>query len=314
MTDLIEPQTWSGWPGIPPEPSTDLVLSLADEMRAALRSGAVGRMIVPPREVVEDAAGTKFVSMPAISPDYDLYINKTATIMAENAPGRAATVTSVVPIFSVTSGRLRGVLEGSAVTNLKCAAVTAMVTDRCAAADSRVLGIIGAGVQARQQFLGVSAVRDIEEVRVYSRDHGNAAAFARGVAEVAAGAGTRVSVRVCDSARAASEGVDVLATATTSVRPLPISTELPDHVHINCMGAHTVESRELPADVLRASVLIVEDRNTAIAEAGLLHHAAVELGVLETSGATGLPHQRTVFSSTGCAYLDLITCAHLVTV
>jgi ornithine cyclodeaminase/alanine dehydrogenase-like protein (mu-crystallin family) len=188
---------------------------------------------------------------------------------------------------------------------------TALVTDRCAAKDSAVLGIIGSGVQARQQYLGVSAVRDVEEVRVFSRDAGHAAAFARDVAAMAARAGATVGVVICASAADASRGVDILVTATTSAAPLPISRQLPGHVHINCVGAHTVAARELPEDLLRTSVLIVEDRRTAIAEAGPLHRRAVELDALDTPASAGFDGQRTIFSSTGCAYLDLITCAHL---
>jgi ornithine cyclodeaminase/alanine dehydrogenase-like protein (mu-crystallin family) len=247
--------------------------------------------------------------MPAVSPEHDLYVNKVATIVTSSAPGRGATVTSVVPMFSVATGRFLGTLDGTVVTNLKCAAVTALVTDRCAAPRSRVLGIIGSGAQAHQQFLGVSAVRDLAEVRVFSRDREHAAAFAREIAATAGG--IPPDVVVCDSAEQASRGVDVLSTATTSVTPLPISAELPAHVHINCMGAHTVESRELSAALLGTSVVIVEDLRTAIAEAGVSHAGAVELAALDGPGTTGLAGRRTIFASTGCAYLDLITCAHL---
>ena len=286
------------------EPSADLVRSLAAEMGAALRGGAVRRMVVPRRAVVALATGVKCVSMPAVSPDYDLFITKTATIMAHSAGG--GTVTSVVPVFSAGSGRFLRVMDGAVVTNAKCAAVTALVTDRCAAPASRVLGIIGAGVQAHQQYLGVSAVRDLDEVRIHSRTAARAASFGR---RIAATSGARVVV--CGSAAEASRGVDILATATTSADPLPISAELPEHVHVNCMGAHTVSSRELAADLLRASVLVVEDRDTAVAEAGELHRAAVELDALESPGAAGFARRRTVFSSVGHASLDLVTCAYL---
>jgi ornithine cyclodeaminase/alanine dehydrogenase-like protein (mu-crystallin family) len=289
--------------------SVELVRSLAEVMREALRSGSVGRMRVPPRETVQDAVGRKFISMPAVSADQDLYINKVATIVA--APDTGATVTSVVPMFSASSGRFLGTLDGTTVTNLKCAAVTALVTDRCAASDSRVLGIIGSGVQARQQFLGVSAVRDLAEVRVWSRSARHAEAFAWDIS-AASGAGASPDVVVCGTAEEASRDVDILSTATASTAPLPISERMSGHLHINCMGGHTTESRELSAELLRTSVVIVEDLPTAIAEAGESHAAALELTALTTPGAAGLAQQRTVFASTGCAYLDLITCAYLL--
>lgn len=291
-------------------PPGERVRALADDMRAALRAGAVQRMVVPARETAQDAAGTRFVSMPAVSPDHDLYVNKVATILTSAAGG--STVTAVVPVFTASDGRLLGVLDGAAVTDLKCAAVTALVTDRCAAPDSRVLGVIGSGVQAHQQVVGVSAVRDLAEVRVHSRRPEHAAAFARSIAATAASNGSAVRVVVCATAEEASRGVDILSTATTSTDPLPISPRLPDHVHVNCMGAHTTRSRELPEQLLRTSVLVVEDVPTAVREAGPLHAAAVELDVLDTPAAAGFAGRRTVFSSTGCAWLDLVTCAHLV--
>ncbi len=292
----------------PPAPVA-LVRAIQEAMCEALRDGSVGRMLLPPRETVEDASGAKFISMPAVSPDHDLYVNKVATIMP--SAGAGSTVTSVVPMFSASTGRYLGTLDGATVTNLKCAAVTALVTDRCAAPDSRVLGIIGSGVQARQQFLGVSAVRDLAQVRIWSRSPAHAAAFARDIE--ASAAGRPVDVVVCGSAEEAGRGVDILSTATTSAVPLPIPAELPAHAHINCMGAHTTASREVPAELLRTSVVIVEDLRTAIAEAGESHAGALELGALMSEEADGFPWRRTVFASTGSAYLDLITCAHLVT-
>ncbi|GGT19494.1 ornithine cyclodeaminase family protein [Streptomyces purpureus] len=289
-----------------------LVRSLAEAMADALRSGSVARMLVPQRETVEGASGRKFLSMPAVSPDHDLYINKVATIVATPVAGRGATVTARVPMFSVSTGRYLGTLDGATVTNLKCAAVTALVTDRCAAPDSRVLGIIGSGVQARQQFLGVSAVRDLAEVRVFSRDRGRSAAFARDIDAMASAAGSPVEVVVCDSAEQVGGGADILSTATTSATPLPISADLPAHAHINCMGAHTADSRELSDELLRTSLVIVEDLATAIAEAGESHSTAVELDALVRPGSSCFAERRTVFASTGCAYLDLITCAHLI--
>lgn len=285
-----------------------VIVALAERMRAGVAGGAFDRMVVPLRGTVEDAAGTKYISMPAVSPDYRLFINKTATIVPAGTPGRAATITAVVPMFSTVSGELLGVLDGATVTNLKCAAVTALVTDACAAPDSRLVGIIGSGVQARQQYRGIAAVRQLDEVRIYSRSAKNVQAFARYLEQAGP---DRLRVTVCDSIEEVSRGVDILATTTTSVEPLPISSELPAHVHINCMGAHTTESRELDQALLRSSVLIVEDLPTAIAEAGELHRDAKDLAALVATPVEQLRGRRTIFSSTGCASLDLVTCAHL---
>lgn len=280
------------------------VRAVAALMRASLRGGVVRRMAVPPRQVVEDGHGTRFLAMPALSADHGLCVSKTATI----TDGPGPTVTSVVPVFSTVTGDLLGVLDGAAVTNLKCAAVTALVTDRCAARGGAVLGIVGSGVQAWQQYLGVSAVRAITEVRVHSRTAAHAERLCARVRDT----DPHVRAVTCASAGQATSGADVVSTATTSAMPLPIAADLPEHVHLNCMGAHTTESRELPRALLAAATLVVEDIGIAVAEAGEIHRTAIDLESLETGYHTGLDGRPTVFSSTGHASLDLLTCAHLV--
>ncbi|GAA2781781.1 ornithine cyclodeaminase family protein [Kitasatospora sp. CM 4170] len=285
-----------------PEHSADDVRAVAALMRTGLRSGAVRRMTVPLRLTVEDGRGARFLAMPAVSADFGLYVSKTATI----TDGPGPTVTAVVPVFS-TTGELLAVLDGAAVTDLKCAAVTALVTDRCAAPGSSELGIVGSGVQAWQQYLGVSAVREITRVRVHSRTAAGAEALCARINALG-----RARAVPCSSAEEATAGADVVSTATTSVLPLPIATDLPEHVHINCMGAHTTESREVSHALLAAVTVVVEDIGIAVAEAGAIHRTALDLEALESGGHTGLDARPTVFSSTGHASLDLITCAHLV--
>lgn len=288
-----------------------LVAAVADRFRAALRDGSAAAMQVPPRVTVAAAAGgpsegaVKCISMPAVSLHHDLYINKVATIVDAGSAG--ATVTAIVPMFSARNGRYLGALDGATVTALKCAAVTALVTDRCAIADASTLAIIGAGTQALAQFAGVSAVRELAEIRIYSRTRGGAERFADDVRSRAALLGRQPAVRVCASIEQACAGADIIGTATTSTTPLPLGP-LPEHVHVNSMGAHTTDSREVSRELLESSVVFVEDRPTAIAEAGALHAAAHELDELDLPG---LGQRRTVFSSIGCAWLDLLTCAHL---
>ncbi|WUI01362.1 hypothetical protein OHR68_05925 [Spirillospora sp. NBC_00431] len=283
--------------------TTDDVLALAAVIGDAAASGAIGRMIVPPRQRIVDERGAKFISMPAVSADHRLFINKTATITG----GPGTTVTSTVPVFSTETGELLGVLDGARVTDLKCAAVSALVTGRCAAPGATTLAIVGSGVQAWQQYLAVTAVREIGLVRIHSRTRRNAEAF--GARIRAAG---RAEVAVCGSAAEATAGADIVATATTSAEPLPISTDLPGHVHFNCMGAHTPASREVTRELLERSVVVVESLDIAIAEAGEPHRCALDLAALLAADPADLAGRTTVFSSTGHASLDLLTCSYLI--
>jgi ornithine cyclodeaminase len=286
------------------------LLRLVRELEAALEEGQHERMRVPLREVVSfDQPRAAFLSMPAVSEHFGIYINKVATVFERSATDPLPTVNAVVAAFSARTGELIAMLDGAAVTNLKCAAVSALVTDRCARTDARVLAIAGTGVQARQQVVAVCSVRPIQEVRLWARSAPRCAAFA---SELRASLGEGVRVIACESLDDAIRTADVIGTATSSKTPLASFSDLSPTVHMNCMGGHTVESREVPLELLRTSTLIVEDLETAVAEAGAVHASAISLGQLVRQESGPLRACRTIFSSTGHAFLDVITTAHLL--
>ena len=78
------------------------------------------------------------------------------------------------------------------------------------------------------------------------------------------------------------------------------------------MGNHTPPSRELPIRILQQSLLIVEDIPTAILEAGEIHRDAITIEKLVKQTPSKLQQQRTVFASTGHAFLDLITVGYVL--
>jgi ornithine cyclodeaminase/alanine dehydrogenase-like protein (mu-crystallin family) len=284
--------------------------ALTREMDAVLRRGGHRDMIVPAREVMfQRVPEAVFVSMPAVSSEHGLYINKVASIFDRPPDSRLPSIHAYVIAFSGHTGEPTALLDGAALTNLKCAAVSALVTDYCAVEDAKVLAIVGAGVQARQQFLGVCSVRDIREIRLYARNRDKVRVFGE---EIRAASGGEIRVVEASSLEEAIDSADVVGTATASSLPLGEFSSLTPSVHINCMGGHTEQSRELPRSILESSLLIVENVPTAIAEAGELHRTALELDSLARTAPPVLRQRRTVFSSTGHASLDLITTAHVL--
>jgi ornithine cyclodeaminase/alanine dehydrogenase-like protein (mu-crystallin family) len=283
---------------------------LVRELEAALEAGLHEQVRVPLRVTVPATErNAAFVSMPAVAEHLGLYINKVATLFARAAEDPLPTVNAVVAAFSTRTGELLAMLDGVAVTNLKCAAVSALVTDLCARTDARTLAVAGTGAQARQQVAAVLAVRPIREVRLWARNPDRRAAFAT---ELRASLGEAVHVVACDAFDDAIRPADVIGTATSSKTPLGTFEDLLPGVHINCMGGHTVEDREVPHALLRSSTVIVEDLATALAEAGPLHANALSLGQLVRRDSATLREGRTVFSSTGHAFLDVLTVAHLL--
>ncbi|MGV9779167.1 ornithine cyclodeaminase family protein [Streptosporangium sp. NPDC003464] len=284
---------------------------LIGDMESSLRDDVRRHSVTPARFMeVRDSPYSVFGAMPSMSDPHDLFVTKVAALVDAGggaAPGRT-TVNAVVVVFSISTGEALAVLDGAALTDVKCAAVTGMVTDLCATPHARTLGVVGTGALALQQVRGAAAVRDLDRVTVYGRDPDRAGRFADRARRSLGGA---VEVAVTSSLREAVEGQDVVCTATTSSEPLLTGFDLPPPVHVNCMGSHTPESREVSAELLESSVLLVEDRATAVREAGHWHHRALELEEALRRGPE-LRAARTVFSSVGHGFLDLETTAHIL--
>jgi ornithine cyclodeaminase/alanine dehydrogenase-like protein (mu-crystallin family) len=280
--------------------------ALVGELAESLRAGQRRQAVTPVKFMSKHMEPYRvFGAMPSISPAHGLFVTKVAALA--KLPG-TRTINAVVVVFDTRTGDLLAVLDGAALTDVKCAAVTALVTDRCAISGARRLGVVGAGTLALQQISGVAAVRELDTVTVYGRHAGRTQAFAD---RARALLGEAVDVRIARDLGEVTAEQDVVCTATTSHEPLISGFDLRPPVHVNCMGAHTPQSRELGKELLADSVLIVEDRETAIAEAGEPHHTALELEDM-LAAEDSLRARRTIFSSTGHAFLDLVTAAHVV--
>lgn len=143
------------------------------------------------------------------------------------------------------------ILEGSVISAMRTGAVTGVAAKYLSREDSRQVGIIGAGVQARTQLQAVCHVRPgIEEVRVYDLDAGRTRAFAAGMADLLG-----IPVRPVSSPQEAAEGVDILITATTATEPIVKDAWLQPGVFYSQVGGYEAEIEAL----LNADKVVVDD-------------------------------------------------------
>jgi ornithine cyclodeaminase/alanine dehydrogenase-like protein (mu-crystallin family) len=234
-----------------------------DAMTDALRTLAQGGAILPLRQVVRMPDGRKaFGLMPAALTNPQALGAKVITVFPDNDATPYDSHQGTVLLFELDYGRLIAILDASTITALRTAAVTAVATRLLSRPESRTLALIGAGVQAETHLEAISLVRPIDAVRVWSRSGTRAHGFA---AKLGA-AGARITV--CETAREAVTGADIVCTVTSSREPVVCGEWLAPGTHVNAVGASLPTARELDSEAVRRARFFVDRRESTMNEAG----------------------------------------------
>ncbi|HEY6332495.1 MAG TPA: ornithine cyclodeaminase family protein, partial [Blastocatellia bacterium] len=148
-------------------------------MDKALASLARGLMYQPLRSatVPRNAAGLLGM-MPCYGYDPRLFALKAVCIFPGNSEKGLDIHQGGVLLFSGETGQLLCLMDASAITSIRTAAVSAVATRLLSAEDAGELALIGAGIQARAHLLAMACVRNIRRARVASRGESTARAFA----------------------------------------------------------------------------------------------------------------------------------------
>jgi ornithine cyclodeaminase/alanine dehydrogenase-like protein (mu-crystallin family) len=293
----------------------------AEVLRAALAARARGEVYQPLRTVIRPGARAGLMAlMPAYWPGTDpAYGLKAICIFGGNPAIGLDAHQGVVLLSSTRTGEPLAILNASAITEIRTAAVSAVATGLLARPDATELAIIGTGVQARSHLLAISGSRPLTGIRVAGRDHAKAARFAD-LMQASAG----VPVIACASAREAVAGAGLIVTATSAAEPVLQRDWLTAGTHINAVGACLPHTRELDSATMADATLFADSRESVRGEAGdyLLalaegaigpDHVRAEIGELLTGDAAGRSSDQeiTVFESLGLAVEDLAAAAYV---
>ncbi len=280
-----------------------------DAMDAAFRAWDRQEVAQPVRAVLQMPTGAFFV-MPAATGSVAGV--KAITYLPGNAAIERPVIQGLVTLFDSRTGDPLAILDAASLTAIRTAAASGLATRHMARANAHVLAILGAGVQARTHLEAMLAVRDVREIRVWSRSRERATAFALSAAAL------HQSVRTCDSAALAVRDADIVCSVTSSPVPVVSSSDLADGAHVNAVGAHTRSTRELDGATIARSRFVVDSLDAAHAECGELamavsegaceaSHVAGDLAAVVTGRTAGRSSDRelTVFKSLGLAMEDV---------
>jgi ornithine cyclodeaminase len=154
------------------------------------------------------------------------------------------------------------VIPANYLTDIRTAATSAVATRLLAREDARVLGIFGAGRQARAHLQVLRHVRNFERALVCGKNQARTQHFAEQMEHELGMKVEAVYSRTC-----ANES-DVLCTCTTSKTPLFDGSMLRKGAHINAVGSFQSTTRELDDLTIRHSRIVVDTYDGALAEAG----------------------------------------------
>ena len=289
-------------------------------MENTLRMLAMGDAILPQRTHMLLADRQSILGlMPSYLQGIKSVGVKVITVFPANIGTEYDSHQGVVLLFDARRGLLRAIVDASAVTAIRTAAVSGVATQLLARPDAHDLAIIGAGTQARSHLEAMLGVREIRRVRLFSLPRDQAICFAARESHRHG-----INVEVMDSAEAAVRGADIICTVTTSKEPVVLGTWVAPGTHINAVGACSPTDRELDTELVAKSRLYADRREAMLTEAGEFliprkeevisdDHILGELGeviVGRAAGRTALD-QITIFKSLGIAIEDLAA-AHLV--
>lgn len=290
-------------------------------MREALISLARGEAYQPLRTIVRPpgAAGLMGLMPSFISGSRPALGLKAISVFPGNAVKGKDIHQGVVLLVSPETGELMAMMNASAITAIRTAAVSAVATDLLARKDACELAIIGAGVQARSHLKAISEVREITRCRVAGRSFDRVRDFAVEMQKE-----FPFAIEPVESVEKALAGAELIVTVTTSSEPVVRREWISPGAHLNAVGASTPNARELDAATIAAASLFVDRRESAENEAGDYlsavgegairpDHIRAEIGEVLTGEKPGRSStdEITIFKSLGLAVEDVAAARYL---
>lgn len=277
---------------------------------------STGKAVMPVRQVVPlPQIKGRITSMPAYLSKSNALGMKVVTYFPENPKQGMPIILGTVSLYDPRSGKTLAVMEGSYITAIRTACVSAVATKALANPETPLLGILGAGVQARAHIRALSKARRISAVRIYSPS-GKSALKVKQELEPECG----VEIDPVDSAEKAVRGSDLLVTVTTANEPIVQADWLKPGVHINAVGSHRPDLREIDGATFKRARVVVDSREAIMAECGDIllaikegaiteNHIYAEIGEILAGKKPGrtAANEITVYKAVGIAIQDVAT-------
>lgn len=203
-------------------------------------------------------------------------------------------------------------MDGGYLTAVRTGAASGVANKYLARQNKgQIIGIYGTGVQAKMQLWAMKETTDISKVLVFDINESSAENFVKDCSQE-----FDLDIRKASSGDELLDS-DIICTATSSPAPLFDGNKLKAGTHINNIGSHTPNARELDTATVKRSKFVGDSKEACFSEAGDImiplkegsvteDHFYAELGEVITGNKKGRTNEQeiTVFKSNGLAIQD----------
>jgi alanine dehydrogenase len=254
-----------------------------DELIVALEQAhaqySTGNAVMPVRLVVPlPQIQGRITSMPGFLTQDKALGMKVVTYFQDNPKNNLPAILATIMLFSTETGKIIAAMDGSYITAIRTACASAMATKALANTQTEVLGILGAGVQARAHIQALTRVRRIAKIKLYSPSGTSATAVKKEMESQ-----VQAKVEVAKGAEETVRNADLLVTVTTAKEPILKSGWLKSGLHINAVGSHRPDLREIDGATLTRAKVVVDSREAIMAECGDILLALKEKSIAENA-------------------------------
>jgi len=222
--------------------------ALLDALAEGFRAQSSG-LVDAPKRIGASVPNTGFLlAMPAYQQGREVTV-KLVSVFHGNKRLGIPSHQALICLFDPQTGTPLSFMDGTYITALRTAGAAALSTRLLARTDTRVLAIVGAGVQGRSHLKMLPRVRPFSEIRIASRHFADA--------EQLAAADSRA--RAVETAEEAVRGADVVCLCTSAGEPVVSFDWLAPGMHVTSVG-YAPPGGELDRGVIEQGRLFVETR------------------------------------------------------
>jgi ornithine cyclodeaminase/alanine dehydrogenase-like protein (mu-crystallin family) len=285
-----------------------------DLMHRTMIAVSERRVVLPLRSVMVMPGEIGMLgNMPGYLAEPECFGVKLVSLIPRNKPPQYSSHLGLVLLFEAEHGCPVALLDAAEITAIRTAAASGLATRLLARPDACDLALLGAGEQARSHLEAMLTVRSLRRIRVWARDRGRAAEFAR-----IEGARHQITIEPSATVMEAVAGADIICTTTKAREPILSGEWLSAGAHLNVVGSSIAAAAEIDTPAVVKSRFFVDYRESTVNEGGEYlralnsgaitpEHILAEIGEVANRTKTGRRalSDVTLYKSLGIAPQDL---------